>query len=267
MIQIMHIRGVRGFTLIEMSIVLVIIGLVIGGVYLAQSLIRQSQLNSIGTDAQSYIRAAQYFQQKYNAVPGDLATATSYWGTMVSAGLTCPPAAGSTSPGGTLTCNGDGDGQIPWGANGEMFYFWQHLANAGMVQGTYTGIPGPIGAEDHVPGQNCPRTKVEGGGFSTQYRGYASGSNGWYDDNYGYILVLGLRHTTGTGSLTDNSLLTTAEALAVDMKFDDGLPGTGNILTYTSLWSQCATTTSSTTARYNLSVSGQACPLIFITGF
>src|ERR1700733_6686144 len=90
-----------GFTLIELSIVIVIIGLLVGGILLGKSLVRQAQISSAMSDEQKYVQAVGAFQQKYGALPGDFATATSYW----TAAGTCPPTSGSPATT-TTTCSG-----------------------------------------------------------------------------------------------------------------------------------------------------------------
>ena len=60
-----------GFSLVELSIVLVILGLLTGGILAGQSLIRAAELRSISTDYSRYIAAVQAFRDKYFALPGD----------------------------------------------------------------------------------------------------------------------------------------------------------------------------------------------------
>ncbi|PZP83692.1 MAG: type II secretion system protein, partial [Azospirillum brasilense] len=57
----------HGFSLVELSIVLVILGLLTGGILGGQSLIRAAELRTISTDANRYITAAQTFRDKYFA--------------------------------------------------------------------------------------------------------------------------------------------------------------------------------------------------------
>src|SRR3954471_15989161 len=67
-----------GFTLIELSIVLVIIGLVVGGVLVGQDLIKAAQIRSAVSKIEKYNTAVHTFRTKYNALPGDIPNAASY---------------------------------------------------------------------------------------------------------------------------------------------------------------------------------------------
>ena len=61
----------KGFTLVELSIVLVIIGLLIGGILAAQSMIETTKVNKIVSQIQQYDAMVTNFQTKYNGLPGD----------------------------------------------------------------------------------------------------------------------------------------------------------------------------------------------------
>src|ERR1035437_4035806 len=129
-----------GFTLIEMSIVLVIIGLIVGAVLAGQSLILQAQMRATMKQIESYKTAVATFRDKYSCLPGDCATATSFW----------PKDPACTyqnlrpyiaAPNG-MTCNGDGNGIIYGYYYNELMLFWQHLSLAGLIQGSFTGTCG-----------------------------------------------------------------------------------------------------------------------------
>src|SRR5437660_1073388 len=98
----------HGFTLLELSIVLVIIGLLIGGIFVGQSLIHNAQLNAVISEFNRYQTAVQSFKQQYNTLPGDMSNATSFWGSAGGTGsdATCAVVVSTTA----ATCNGNGDG-------------------------------------------------------------------------------------------------------------------------------------------------------------
>ena len=70
----------NGFSLVELSIVLVILGLLTGGILGGQALIRAAELRAATTESQRYLAAINSFRDKYFALPGDMAIATRFWG-------------------------------------------------------------------------------------------------------------------------------------------------------------------------------------------
>jgi prepilin-type N-terminal cleavage/methylation domain-containing protein len=118
----MHKRQ-AGFTLIEIAIVLVIIGLLLGGVLKGQELITSARVRNL-ISTQDGIKAAYFgFQDRYRALPGD------YPGAQAFANIPNIPGA---------TFGGNGDGRIidAAGAN-EQTLAWMHLSNAGFLTGAY----------------------------------------------------------------------------------------------------------------------------------
>lgn len=104
--------GESGFTLIELAIVLVIIGLIVGGVLQGQALITNARTTNYQNSAQGYIAAVETYRQRYNAFPGDDDEAATRFGGAVVDG------AGE----GTLTA-ADTDN------------LWSHLRAAGLITG------------------------------------------------------------------------------------------------------------------------------------
>src|SRR5665213_3036991 len=66
-----------GFTLIELSIVLVIIGLIVGGILVGQDLIKAAEVRAQISQIEKYDQAVNTFRAKFNAIPGDMAVATA----------------------------------------------------------------------------------------------------------------------------------------------------------------------------------------------
>jgi len=264
-----------GFTLVELSIVLVIIGLIVGGIMVGQSLIRASELKAIATEVDKYSIAVNLFKGKYNAIPGDMANATDYWGTAAAG---CPAGGVATSP---ATCNGDGSGTICTGTQTnhggdclEALRAWQHLSNSGFIAGVYPGN------NTEIVGTTLPSFKGTKTGFEMFYWGNVSGISGFFDNTYpGHVISYGMQSPQTAGNFLDQSFqpaLTTTDAYSIDLKIDDGRPGTGKLITmkknsyftpdFTST-NACVTTTSITTAVYDLTQTSLQCALFFEVAF
>ena len=120
-----------GFTLVEIAIVLVIIGLLLGGILKGQEMITQAKIKNVINDFNGITVAITSYQDRYRALPGDDKNAAARWTTQ-------NPASG----------NGDGviagkynatvAGAAPVTAE-ESNLFWQHLRIAGFVPGLTTG--------------------------------------------------------------------------------------------------------------------------------
>ncbi|MFA6041516.1 MAG: prepilin-type N-terminal cleavage/methylation domain-containing protein [Methylophilus sp.] len=110
-----------GFTLIEMAIVLVIVGLLLGGVLGGQELINSAKVKSLATDFRKIPVYINTYQDKFKALPGDDAGATNHVG---------------------ASANGDSDGLIAgaWDEakdlTKESVLFWQHVRLAGLATGS-----------------------------------------------------------------------------------------------------------------------------------
>lgn len=247
-------RPVSGFTLVELSIVLVVIGLLLGGVIIGKDMIRSAQLRSVITDMQGYLAASMMFQDKYNCIPGDCTNATTFF---------------------SGAANGNGDGLLKEpsvaGGKGEMYGFWQQLAAAGYIKGTYTGNSGAGSPWEQTVGVNVPGSRVPAAGWEIYGFGTVNPNSTLYNGNYQNNLYFGSKYQ----GLYDMcaAILTPAEAYAIDLKSDDGIPGTGSIRTRigNAYAPNCNTSgsvyTSPSTSAYNITYSGIACPLIFDTGW
>jgi prepilin-type N-terminal cleavage/methylation domain-containing protein len=135
-------RNQSGFTLIEIAIVLVIIGLLLGGVLKGQELINSAKVKNLATDFKNVPIYIYGYQDKYKALPGDDASVLTHLG--ASAVL-------ATTPG--TVGNGIIDGA--WNSTtqtDESYLFWQHIRMAGF---------GP-GSTDPTSSDYIPRNAVGG---------------------------------------------------------------------------------------------------------
>lgn len=255
------------FSLVELSIVLVILGLLVGGILAGQSLIRAAELRAVGTEYQRWQTGVNSFRDKYFGLPGDITNATRFWGRAVNAVhcVTNSAAAVDTARG---VCDGDGDGLIDLGSGGnvsaELFAFWQQLANAGLIEGTYDGLSGASNGYN-VTATNSPKSKLGSGvwmafTWNSAHTGVASIFDGEYREPYYYEMG---GPQAGAGGETP--LLKPEEMWNLDTKYDDGRPAYGIWRARYPLTCTTAANTATLSATYRLDSSTPAC-LPLITG-
>jgi len=179
-------RG-KGFTLVELAIVLVIIGLILGAILKGQEIINNAKMKRLYNQYREVVAAVYTYYDRYGAFPGDDPNASSRW---------------------SSTKNGDGDGWIEGfnincaaGADSESCRAWEHMRLANILTGNGTIAPknpygGGVGIGyntvqglttnwigfDNVPGDVCES-------IDTQYDDgfYNTGSiraSGKYTSNY-----------------------------------------------------------------------------------
>lgn len=260
----------HAFSLVELSIVLVILGLLVGGVLSGQSLIRAAELRAVTTEYSRYVTSVQSFRDKYFALPGDMNNATRFWGRL-NGNADCvtnsSPVSAVATPG---ACDGNGDGLIGTGVaasqSAEYVQIWRQLALAGLIEGSYAGLIGSGGVFDCTAGTVCPRSRVNNAVWNVYYLApnYAGDTVAYAYDYGNYFSVGG----TNTGSLALNPVLKPEEAWNIDTKLDDGKPATGKVIV--RYWNNaCATSTSNTdyTGNYKLTDSALQCMLYFVKAF
>jgi len=257
-------RNDSGFTLIEISIVLVIIGLIVGGVLVGQDLIRASENRAIISEAESYKTSVNTFRTKYNAIPGDIKNATDYFGAKAD----CSDRTDFTN-----TCNGDGNGNLPSisvistaTVGNEMFLFWQHLARAGLVAGSFNGVEGTLSEIDIDNGINTPYSKIRDAAFTARnedHSNLASDFYGTFKIDFGNYFAVGVND----GEWIRKAVVTPAQAYNIDKKIDDGKPAIGKFIA--RYWLSCTNAASYTdlNSDYNLTNNKISCTPQFIKAF
>lgn len=205
-------RGEQGFTLVELAVVMIIIGLLIGGILKGQELIANAELASTVTQIKGIDGATSTFRDKYSAVPGDMGTAGGANGRLPAAGC------------GGACANGNGDGRLTgttvFGAPaGEAVNFFQHLAAADLLTGIAFDGTGSWG--DIYPEADA------GGGFVAAYSpgNQALGLAAANTVSSGHYLTIQFSPAAAAAGNT----LTPNQAQRIDTKLDDGNPTTGSV--------------------------------------
>lgn len=219
------------FTLVELSIVLVILGLLVGGVLSGQSLIRAAELRSVATDKDRFATALYAFRDKYLALPGDMPNAFAFWGAACGTDDTA-----ANDP--ENACNGNGNGIIRSFSNteNEHLLVWEHLSRAGLIEGSFDGTGTLVSGYLQISASNLPASKL-----SNHYWLLSSGpcegcgvpiSSGADEDNYRVLAIGALTHPDYTPDpyFLSGGTLTRSEAWNLDKKLDDGLAERGRVL-------------------------------------
>ncbi len=179
----------KGFTLIELSVVLVIIGLITAGIMTGLMLIHDAELKKVGRNLEKLRTAYYTFRTKYNAIPGDMVAPSQFWSIILP--------------------QGNGNGLIDVWTN-EAGLAWQELSLAGLVE---------IQLNATTPYYVYGLTLV-GNGVAYWYNGDRHNSL----TRVGNTLSL----TTAGGSGVDaHVVMSSPDAWRIDTKIDDGVPASG----------------------------------------
>lgn len=232
----------KGFSLVEIAVVLVIIGLLVAGATVGAGLLRQAEMRAVLAEVENYTIAVEHFKELYGALPGDITNAT-----------------GTNNFFDGSTTNGDGDGQIdsatPSGTE-ETFAAWDQLSLARYVSGNYTGAADSSSA---TIGTNVPGSAhVSGAGYSLVWveqpgEGAQDALSRYYSGNY---LIFAADDDNGT--VLTGAVLKADDANYIDHKSDNGLADSGYIL---GGGGSCAS--GSDASAYDFSSSSVICYLYF----
>ena len=239
----------KGFTLIEVSIVLVIIGLIVGGVLVGQDLIRAAYVRAQISQIEKFNTAVNTFYGKYQVLPGDMNANTAITYGFAPRGTDC---SGSACPG-----EGNGDGIIEGitglgpGNNlgtsqfGETTMFWVDLSQVQLIEGgfnTASAAQPPYSVSGSSLNHYLPSAKIGGGsvvyvisyspsaidfwnmsGASPTFSGIPYGA-------YNYYALSSLSDLSVIFNTNAYPSLTVAQAYSIDTKIDDGMPALGRVI-------------------------------------
>jgi prepilin-type N-terminal cleavage/methylation domain-containing protein len=219
--------AIEGFTLIELSIVLVVIGLIVGGILVGKQLIAASEVRAQISQFEKYKSAVSTFVTKYKDLPGDIGPAKA-----AQFGLT--PRAGTVG-------QGDADGLIEGGGTGyteeagEDVTFWNDLSTANLIVGHFIGNDCPpnaglcLATSATVPvSYIIPPAPL---GSNTYIIVYGIGGLNYFTlVPFEPSTLNPAIATSGTTCCWTPNRPTPSEAYSIDTKIDDGYPLTGQII-------------------------------------
>ena len=232
-------KNQKGFTLVELAIVMTIIGLLIGGILKGQELLENARVTSTIAQVKSYEAAVTAFKDIYDGLPGDLVNAGDK---IPGCNQNCTPYSNPASTDGTAgdgfvsevySDGGSGTTQTrpgvanpPDASANESYLMWVHLLKVNLIAGvTDAAITGD--ATTRSFGVTDPAAKI-GGGF-------------WAGTNVGGMMVAhvpGYLNVVLSNSLSagldelgnHTEVLLPSRAAQIDRKIDDGRPRSGTVL-------------------------------------
>lgn len=176
----------KGFTLLELSISIAVIAFLIAAVTAGRGVKHRLELNQVMEDISNFSQSLQQFEATYGGIAGDLWNAETAFDAI-------------------NTDNGNGNAELDELPTDETLLLWQHLALAGLIEGTYDATAGDSGQ---------PSGSLKG----SLYRARTL----WNGDHGGIYF-------TAEKNAAGNGLFTTKEAFDFDSKHDNSDPNSGSI--------------------------------------
>lgn len=224
----------QGFTLIEISIVLVIIGFLTGGVLVGRDLVSAAEVRAQITQIESFHQATNTFKTKYNSsLPGDINAANATTFGFAARGS----AAGQGDSNGVIEGNGGISACGQCSLRGETLMFWSDLTYANGK--SVNLIPGSFSSASSTAYVNGGAAPLSGTQFALYLpkaklgkENYIYAWSGGYGVNSNNINYFGLAqpYIWYASAINVFKSIRVIDAYNIDKKIDDGLPQTGNVL-------------------------------------
>lgn len=243
-----------GFTLVELAIVMIIIGLLLGGLLKGAELVSNARIRATVAEYKNLQASVYGFRDKYGALPGDMNNAQGRV-TNCTAASFCVNGDGNNQVGGNISCN---TGGAPDPNGSENVQFWKHLAAANFLIGVNPAANPAVPRFD----QTHPRSAIGGGWTAGMAPIVAAPGPGDRDcGGNGVILMLSLT----PGNVRDTALVMEAhQAEAIDRTIDDGRPNSGDVSSEFANLAGCDIDANNT---YQLPIAARQCIMFFELGF
>jgi len=212
------IRSEKGFTLVELAVVMIIIGLLIGGVLKGQELIKSAKVTSTISQVKGIDAATSTFQDIYAGLPGDVASP----GTRLPGCNAAPCVPGTVTSDGRVVATAAAIPFVNGGQNTESTAFFVQLAAADLISGVT-----PDGTVNAFGG-NYPSAPVGGGWVASTINAQADipGASGAGITDFRAGLYLQHQNTADD---EDDPVANALTMQRIDRKIDDGNPLTGSV--------------------------------------
>jgi len=231
-------KNETGFTLIELSIVLVIIGLIIGGVLVGQDLVRAAEVRATISQVEKFNTATNTFRGKFGYLPGDLNAMTATQFGFAARGASAGEGDGNGVIEGWASCCGT---RATYESAGETIMFWVDLSSAvagNLIEGGFNTASSTTSPGADITGTNLnlwlPQAKIGRGNYFYVYGG-AYNSGGWASlgvNYFGLSAVTNIASSSDSGKIFSTPNIPVAEAYAIDKKIDDGMPQSGTVMAW-----------------------------------
>ncbi len=210
----------RAFSLVELSVTLIIIGLLAVGIVAGSRLLNTTALNKDISNLEKYKTSVVSFISTYRQYPGDFAKAAQFFGNNCLG-----------DNGGSDICSGDGDGLIESPA--EFSKFWLHLKAANIVNPEFTISSSSTPTDEDI----FPKTNYDNYGryAAHHYSSFSRKSGSSLDiavAERNYLVVGGLDIAADVSNMPLLGNLLPKDALRYDKKIDDAHPSEGNLIAF-----------------------------------